>query len=227
MTLEVFHIVRIVGTLLCVGGMVICWRVGRQRFAVLSNERTVSLGIAGVSAVALWKLAAFAGLVVVPVAAVGVANYHTFEGVHEVAACARCHVMQPMVTDLYDPHSDTLAARHFKNRWIPKDQCFHCHSDYGLGGNLEAKMTGFRHLARYTTRHYHEPIQARTRFNNDNCLKCHGDMPKFQAVASHHTVESYLAESAMSCLNCHGRAHPTREARTPGSPDYARLMGRP
>jgi hypothetical protein len=30
----------------------------------------------------------------------------------------------------------------------------------------------------------------------------------------------------MSCLNCHGMAHPTREQRTPGHRDYDRLMGR-
>jgi nitrate/TMAO reductase-like tetraheme cytochrome c subunit len=224
MTIDTVQIVRVVGTLLCVLGVLLCWRVGRKRFAELRAERTVSIGIATVSAMAFWKLLAFAGLVVVPAAAVGVANYHTFEGVHEVAACARCHVMRPMVTDLHDPASDTLAARHFKNRWIPKDQCFHCHSDYGLSGDMEAKMTGFRHLARYTTHSYHEPIRARTRFNNDNCLKCHGEAPKFNSVSSHHTVHELLAASTMSCLNCHGRAHPTQEARTPGSPDYDRLM---
>ena len=148
---------------------------------------------------------------------------HRFRAVHEVQACARCHIMLPMVNDMHDPASDTLAARHFKNHWIPKDQCFQCHSDYGLGGDLEAKMTGFRHLARYTTRTYREPIVGRTRYDNDNCLKCHGGQPRFEAVQSHHTAMSYLSDSAMSCLNCHGKSHPTREQRTPGSADYERL----
>ena len=60
-----------------------------------------------------------------------------------------------------EPASDTLAARHFKNHWIPEDQCYECHSDYGLSGDMEAKMEGFRHLARYTTRTYQEPIKFR------------------------------------------------------------------
>jgi cytochrome c nitrite reductase small subunit len=176
------------------------------------------------SAAALWKLLAFAGFAVVPAATVAVANYHTFEGVHHVEACARCHVMRPMVTDMHDPHSDNLAARHYRNHWIPQDQCFHCHSDYGLAGDLEAKMTGFRHLARYTTRTYHEPIAGRTGFNNQNCYKCHEGAPRFEAVASHRAVGELLRGSAMSCLNCHGKAHPTRAQRTPGSADYERLM---
>jgi len=64
----------------------------------------------------------------------------------------------------------------------------------------------------------------RGRFNNDNCLKCHQGMPQFKAGKSHETAAALLADSSMSCLNCHGQAHPTRDQRTPGSADYAKLM---
>src|SRR5258705_369412 len=176
------------------------------------------------SQAAFWKLAAFVGIVALPFATVAVANYHTFEGAHQMGSCARCHVMLPMVNDMRNPASGTLAARHFKNRWILQDQCYGCHSDYGLSGNLQAKMESFRHLARYTTRTYREPIRMRGRFNNDNCLKCHQGMPQFKAGKSHETAAALLADSSMSCLNCHGQAHPTRDQRTPGSADYAKLM---
>jgi nitrate/TMAO reductase-like tetraheme cytochrome c subunit len=219
-------VVRVLGTVLCLLGIGLCFWVSRKRFADLSTKEHVSIGIAVLSVAALWKLLAFGALVAVPAAVAGVANYHTFVGVHEVEACNRCHVMRPMVNDMMDPQSDTLAARHFKNRWIPKDQCFECHSDYGLSGNLAAKMEGFRHLARYTTRTYTEPIQYRGVFDNDNCLKCHSNMPKFEAVPWHHTVMESVEKNETSCLNCHGLAHPTRASRTPGSPDYARLMGK-
>ena len=217
-------VVRVLGTLFCLLGIVLSFWVGRKRFADRSAKEHVSIGIAVLSVAALWKLLAFAALVAVPAAVAGVANYHTFVGVHEVGACNRCHVMRPMVNDMMDSQSDTLAARHFKNRWIPKDQCYECHSDYGLSGDLAAKMEGFRHLARYTTRTYTEPIQYRGVFDNDNCLKCHDNMPKFEAVPWHDTVNESLEKNEMSCLNCHGLAHPTRASRTPGSPDYARLM---
>ena len=177
------------------------------------------------STAALWKLLVFGALVVTPAAVVVVANYHTFVGVHEVEACNRCHVMRPMVVDMMDPKSDALAARHFKNRWIPKDQCYACHSDYGLSGDLAAKMEGFRHLARYTTRTYTEPIQYHAVFNNNNCMNCHANMPAFEAVPWHHTVKVSLGKNETSCLSCHGLARPTRAARTPGSSDYNRLVG--
>ena len=86
-------------------------------------------------------------------------------------------------------------------------------------------MEGYRHLARYTTRTYDEPIKFKGRFHNDNCLKCHAGTPEWEGVKSHQTVRARLEESSLSCLNCHGRAHPTRSARTPGSDDYDRLMG--
>lgn len=222
--METIYLVRAFGTLLCVVGVFLCLRLGRKRFAKLSTTRNVAIGAAMVSAAGLWKFLAFAGLAAVPAAAAAVANYHTFVGVHEVHACAQCHVMLPMVNDLHDAQSDTLAARHYKNRWIPKDQCYACHSDYGLGGDIAAKAEGFRHLARYTTRTYHEPIQHRGAFDNQNCLKCHSGAIKYERVQSHQTAKVLLSTSAMSCTNCHGRAHPTRDQRTPGSADYARLM---
>jgi hypothetical protein len=222
--METVQVVRVLGTLLCVLGLYLCARVGRKRFTALPTDRAVSVGIATVSVAAYWKLLAFAALAAVPLGTMAVANYHTFEGVHEVGSCARCHVMLPMVNDLRDPASDTLAARHFKNHYIPKDQCYECHADYGLSGNLAAKLEGYRHLARYTSRTYAEPVVYRGRYDNDNCLKCHREAPRFEAVASHHTVRELLESSAMSCTNCHGPAHPTRAARTPGSADYDRLM---
>jgi nitrate/TMAO reductase-like tetraheme cytochrome c subunit len=222
--MEAVTLVRVLGTVLCVLGIALCIWVGRKRSDQVSTREHVSVGIAVLTVAALWKLLAFGALVATPAAVVAVANYHTFVGIHEVQACNRCHVMRPMVNDMKDPASDTLAARHFKNRWIPTDQCYACHSDYGLSGDLAAKLEGFRHLARYTTRTYHEPIQYRGVFDNANCLKCHAQMPRFEAVPWHHTVEAPLAKNETSCLNCHGLAHPSRAARTPGSSDYDRLM---
>ncbi len=224
MNVETVDIVRVLGSVLCLIGIVLALRVGRRRFTDLSSEEQISVGNARVSPAALWKMLAFAAVVVVPLAVVFLANYHTFEGVHEVQACARCHVMRPMINDMRDPHSQTLAARHFKNGWIPQNQCYECHSDYGLSGGMAAKAEGYRHLARYTSRTYQEPIAYKGHFPNDNCLKCHLGKAPFEAVKSHHTVRGLLGASTMSCLNCHGRPHPSRAARTPGSPEYAELM---
>jgi hypothetical protein len=222
--IDTVDIVRVVGSIFCLTGIVLAFRVGRRRFTNLSSDELVNVGNAKVSSAALWKMLAFAAMVLLPLGAITLANYHTFEGVHEVAACARCHVMRPMINDMRDATSQTLAARHFRNGWIPQNQCYECHSDYGLSGGMAAKAEGYRHLARYTTRTYPEPIVYKGHFPNDNCLKCHKGKTPFEAVKSHQTVRGLLEASTMSCLNCHGRPHPTRAARTPGSSDYARLM---
>lgn len=221
--ISLFNIVRVVGTILCLAGIAGAVVILRTRFRSLDRSSSVSVGLFSIPIVTFYKMLALTTFIFIPLAAIAVANYHTFEGVHEVRACAQCHVMMPMVNDLHDPNSDTLAARHFKNKWIAQNQCYECHADYGLSGNLDAKMNGFRHLVRYTTGVYEEPIKYRGHFDNANCFKCHAGMPKFERGLSHKTVMNVLKENTLSCLNCHGQAHPTRAARTPGSTDYKRL----
>jgi trimethylamine-N-oxide reductase (cytochrome c), cytochrome c-type subunit TorC len=219
------QVVMVLGTLACVLGVILCIRTARTRFdAGATPRKDVNIGVARLPGIVFARLVALMAFIILPAAAVFLANYHPFQGVHEVRGCASCHVMLPMVNDMQDPGSETLAAQHFKNKWIADDQCFHCHSDYGLGGNLEAKLTGFRHLARYTTRTYHEPIKARVKFDNKNCLHCHDQTPKFVAVESHVTERESLTANQTKCIDCHGDPHPTAEQRTPGSSDYSRLM---
>ena len=221
------QVVMVLGTLACVLGVILSIRTARTRFdEVEAAGKDVNIGGARVPAPVFARLVALMALIVLPAGAVFLANYHTFEGIHEVSGCASCHVMLPMVNDMRNPSSETLAALHYRNKWIAKDQCYHCHSDYGLGGGLEAKLTGFRHLARYTTRTYQEPIKARVKFDNNNCLSCHDGTPKWVAVESHVESRKDLAANQMTCLDCHGEAHPTAAQRTPGSSDYSRLMER-
>ena len=218
--------VKVLGVTLCVIGIALCYgliRVGRDS---PSREKRVNLRIANISALTFNKMLAFLSLIVFSSMSVSVANYHVFSGVKEVSSCSSCHVMRPMVNDMTDPSSQTLAARHFANKWIPRQQCYTCHTDYGLSGNLKAKMDGYRHLARYTTGTYMEPIASPSLYDTDNCMKCHSDTRKFEVVSSHIAIRERLSDSSISCLNCHGSAHPTRAQRTPGHPDYSDLMKR-
>lgn len=217
-------LVHIVGLTLCAVGAVLAVRILTLKKEDLAAGKMVSLGIVALPALAWYKLVALVTFLVIPPAAATVASYHLFDGIKETQSCMKCHVMQPMGTDLEDPESNTLAARHFRNKWITEEHCYACHTDYGLSGTVAAKMEGFRHLARYTTNTYREPIVYKGTFNNNNCLYCHKGTPKFEAVPSHGTVGKELAASDMSCTNCHGPAHPTRAQRTPGHEDYSRLM---
>ncbi len=184
----------------------------------------VSLGLTTLSATAFYKITALVSFTVLPVAMVSVGTYRLFEGAKEVQACASCHVMQPMVTDLYDQSSTTLAARHVQNGWISKRPCYRCHSGYGFSGTLAAKLEGYRHLVRYTTGTYEEPIANRTLFDQSSCLNCHERTQAFAAVSSHRIGITLIKKNELSCLNCHGLVHPTRSDRTPDSRRYKKLM---
>ena len=47
---------------------------------------------------------------------------HGLAASKSVNACGACHVMSPWVNDLRDPKSESLAATHFKNRYIQTEQ---------------------------------------------------------------------------------------------------------
>lgn len=192
----------------------------------LSDKPAIRLGVVSLSAVVAYKLVALLSILIFPIAAAGSANIELLEGARATEACNACHVMTPMVTDLYDPASDTLAARHFKNNYIADQHCYQCHSGYGFNGALAAKLEGYRHLVRYTTGLYEEPIKIRGRFDSASCLNCHGNTDKFQSINSHRIALERLEMKQMSCTNCHGPAHPTRSERTPNSSRYEQLMGR-
>lgn len=130
------------GVTLGIVGILLCLRILGVTRADLTNPRLVRLGVATLPRAGFLKLLAFVALVLMPAAVVAVANYHVFEGVEKVRGCASCHIMRPMVNDMRDAGSNTLAARHFRNRWIVDRQCYECHTDYGLSGALNAKMEG-------------------------------------------------------------------------------------
>jgi len=173
------------------------------------------------------KRLAFLSIIAIPVMIVFTANYHVFETSKTVEACMGCHVMKPMGNDMLNQESQTLAARHMTNNWIKENQCYGCHKDYGLNGTFKAKVDGYRHLMRYITKTYTEPIIYRGEFDSNNCLNCHQGTPAFDKLKVHQPVVLNMKkeDSSISCMNCHGQAHPTRAQRTPGHPDYDRLIG--
>ena len=125
--------------------------------------------------------------------------------------CGSCHVMHPFIRDLTNPESTTLAAVHYQNRYILQDQCYTCHTDYGVFGPLRAKLAGVRHLINYETGNYTEPIAIREPYHNANCLHCHGEAKVFRAA--HADMLAPLESGDMSCLDCHRPAHPEAAKR--------------
>ncbi len=151
----------------------------------------------------------------VPMMAAFMTFAHGLEASATVASCGSCHVMTPFVRDLQDVKSDTLAATHFKNRYIRENQCYTCHSDYGLGGTLRAKLGGLRHVWHYATGTYQLPIKIAAPYLNVRCLGCHGESQKFLNSETKKPIMADLMSGKTSCLECHAPVHPEqkKEAR--------------
>ncbi len=156
-----------------------------------------------------YKWFLFMGLLMLPIFAMLSAITTVMDETKTVASCASCHVMDPFVHDMQDPNSASLAARHFKNKWIGEDQCYHCHTSYGIHGTLEGKRDGFRHWLLFVTSTFKEPMTFKGSYPNSNCISCHGGTPKFLAVESHRVLQHKLTENETSCTTCHGPVHPT------------------
>lgn len=151
----------------------------------------------------------FLSVGVVPLALVFFAYTYGMSASEKVDACASCHIMGPWVNDLRDPKSTTLAALHFKNRYIQEGHCYTCHSDYGMFGTVHAKWEGLGHIARYSTGIYDLPIKIARPYPNWRCLNCHAGSQKFLDPAKHPKEDMPdLMSGKTACIDCHGPAHP-------------------
>jgi nitrate/TMAO reductase-like tetraheme cytochrome c subunit len=153
----------------------------------------------------------FVAVGLVPVMVAFLAFAHGLEESTTVESCGSCHVMTPFVADLRNVKSDTLAATHYKNRYIQDHHCYTCHSNYGLAGTVQAKLAGLGHVWRYTTGSYELPVKIAAPYPNYRCLGCHGASLKFQESGGHPPEEMpNLVSGETSCLDCHGPAHPAQ-----------------
>lgn len=155
----------------------------------------------------LMGVAVFPGVVLLSTATVFLEETKT------VRSCASCHVMQPFVNDMQNPHSRTLAARHYQNRWIPTHQCYVCHTTYGVHGAFDAKLAMARHWLLYISGSWQEPIRHRGQYPNKNCLTCHEGAQRFMRVAFHSAQAAALTANQISCIQCHGAPHPPPSER--------------
>ena len=159
-----------------------------------------------------WMLFVGVCLLPLPISLLGTAV--GMEQSKNVDFCSSCHVMRPFVDDLEDLESDTLAAAHFKNRYIQREHCFRCHTNYGIFGTLQAKAAGMGHIWKESTGTYELPIKLSQPYNYAICLDCHGQAVRFQEVEMHHDTLDQVLSGEMGCGDCHGLAHPAREDRS-------------
>jgi len=167
----------------------------------------------------------FLGLCVLPLFMMLFGAFTTVERSKSVAFCHSCHsAMDMYVSDMRDPKSDTLAAAHYGQRWIPQHECYRCHADYGVWGSADAKLRGFAHLYHWLLRSPtavgERQIRVYRPYRNQICLDCHAGGASFVASGRgvHLAIATNLVETdpetgadVTSCLTCHGPAHPALE----------------
>src|SRR5215831_16842746 len=130
-----------------------------------------------------------------------------------VEFCASCHrPMQSYVDDMRDPRSESLAAVHYRNRYILDNQCYVCHTTSGVMGTVHAKIEGVIDLYKYYTGTFRTPIVMRRAYANTFCLKCHGESAKFVAIKDHYQNQAILFSGKRSCMDCHAEAAPAHAA---------------
>ena len=147
-------------------------------------------------------------LVVLPAAIVFFGYSYGIENSKAIESCGSCHVMTPYLADLRNPQSESLAATHYKNRYIQEHHCYTCHTDYGMFGTVHAKWEGLGHVRRHLTGDYTLPIKIAAPYPNLRCLGCHGESQKFLKSEGHPKEDMpKLLSGENSCIDCHGPAH--------------------
>jgi cytochrome c nitrite reductase small subunit len=161
------------------------------------------------TAAAKWTL--LAGLFALPSMTMLTGNVVGFHNTKQ--SCAQCHTMDPWVADMKDPKSITLAAKHYQNRWISDDQCYTCHTGYGLAGNVQAKIGGLSHVTHYYVTGVPKEIKIHRPFDMATCLHCHGDAAKYLKIDQHVDAEMKpkILSGELSCLECHASPHPRKK----------------
>jgi cytochrome c nitrite reductase small subunit len=145
---------------------------------------------------------------VLPSFAVLLGTFLIFERAERVEFCGSCHAaMHTYVADMQTPDSPSLAAVHYRNRYIPRNQCYVCHTSFGLFGTMRAKVAGVEDVRRYYFHSFRQPIRMREVYDNRDCLKCHAGAVRWTGKHSQQIREALYA-GRQRCLDCHGKSHP-------------------
>jgi cytochrome c nitrite reductase small subunit len=147
------------------------------------------------------------GAGILPVVASSAGGVLVVERSQRVGLCNSCHLaMTPYVNDMKNPQSHSLAALHYANRYIADDQCYSCHTSYGMFGTVQAKAQGVFDVYKYYTHSFSMPLKMRQPYPNNDCLKCHAGSAKF--LASHKKDREAMFADEVSCMQCHDDDNP-------------------
>ena len=160
------------------------------------------------------KILAFVGLLILPVAAMGIGFTGHMERAQTTEFCLSCHVMSEHGRSLAIDDPSYLPARHYQNNSIPRDRaCYTCHTDYTMFGGVNAKLRGLRHLwVQYAgTIPPPKDVKLYTPYHNRECLFCHQGARNFEEASPHQKPDLLTRAKAnqLSCMSsgCHEFVH--------------------
>jgi len=176
--------------------IVVAYLIIRARQGRMTGRRANSLLVVGVILLPSFSVAT--GLVLV------------FTRAERVEFCASCHgVMQDYVDDMSNSEGTGLAAIHFAEQYIPSNQCYECHTSFGLFGTVKAKVHGVEEVLRYYSGRYSKPLEMWQPYSNADCLKCHARSRTWLKVDAHTADDAKvdLFVDRVSCMDCHEPGH--------------------
>jgi nitrate/TMAO reductase-like tetraheme cytochrome c subunit len=156
------------------------------------------------------KALLLSGVVLLPSFSVGTGMLLVYARAERVEFCGSCHhAMGDFVVDMERPEGSGLAAVHYVNQYIPNDQCYQCHTSYGLFGTMEAKIHGIGQVLRYYSGAFEPPATMWQPYPNADCLKCHARSRKWLGEAAHteDEMKADLFADEVSCMECHEPGH--------------------
>jgi nitrate/TMAO reductase-like tetraheme cytochrome c subunit len=131
--------------------------------------------------------------------------------------CLSCHVMSDYGKSLQAQDAASLPASHFQNHLVPADgACVSCHSNYGLSGDLRAKVRATRYVFETYFGSVPAKIRMASRYRNRDCLRCHLGARSFENAEAHRGPPVSLAAikaGKTSCMRsgCHELVHKLRD----------------
>jgi len=159
------------------------------------------------------KIVAFMAVFLLPVLTASWGAEEHMERSKQTSFCLSCHTMQPYGKSLHVDDPTYLAAAHYQNGRVPRDQaCYTCHTDYVLYGGIRSKLRGLRHVYVQYISKPPEKISLYTPYNNRECLHCHEGSRSFEEGAVHNADPETLPAvraNKLSCTSsgCHDTVH--------------------
>jgi nitrate/TMAO reductase-like tetraheme cytochrome c subunit len=145
---------------------------------------------------------------VLPVAWSGAVVINRLNSMKTVVFCNSCHVMEPYVASLKVDNPESIPAIHYQNNWVPQQQaCYDCHSEYGMFGDVKAKLNGLKHVYVNFISGPPDDIKLYKPYQNSDCLHCHGTAKRFQENEDHVDNMEDINSGETSCLDCHDVGH--------------------